>query len=88
MDKSDKLTDMVYEDEDVRKSVEKRRDLPDNVGIVEKAQTIILINETNGGKALYVANNKEDEIGMEKDTRYDEDAYRIRHGVGEIIKGG
>ena len=25
---------------------------------------------------------------MEKDTRYGEDAYRIRHGVGEIIKGG
>ena len=88
MDKSDKLTDMVHEDEDVRKSVEKRRDFPDIVEIVENAQTIIVTNETKGGKALYLANNKEGEIGMEKDTRYGEDAYRIRHGVGDIIKTG
>ena len=50
MDKSDKLTDLVYEDEDVRKSVEKRRDLPDNVG---NAQTFIVTKETTGGKAFF-----------------------------------
>ena len=41
MDKSDKLTDMVYEEKDVRKSVEKRKDFPDNVEIVENAQTVM-----------------------------------------------
>ena len=84
MDKSDKLTDLVYEDVDVRKSVEKRRDLPDNVG---NAQTFMVTKETNGGKAFFLVDNN-DETGMEKDTRYGEDAYKIRHGVGEIILGG
>ena len=88
MDKSDKLTDMVYEDDDVWKSVEKRRDFPDNVEIVENAQTVMVTNNKPGGMALYLANNKEDEIEMEKDTRYGEDAYRTRHGIGEIIKCG
>ena len=41
MDKPDNLTDMVYEEEDIRKSVEKRRDIPDNVEIVENAQTVM-----------------------------------------------
>ena len=40
MDKSDKLIDMVCEDEEVMKSVEKRRNIPDKVEIVENAQTI------------------------------------------------
>ena len=88
MDKSDKLTDMVYEDDDVRKSVEKRRDIPDNVEILENAQTIMVTNNKPGGMALYLANNKEDGIEVEKDTRYGEDAYRTRHGIGEIIKCG
>ena len=88
MDKSDKLTDMVYEEEDVRKSVEKRRDFPDNVEIVEKAQTVMVTNDKPGGMALFLANNKEDEIEVGKDTRYGEDAYRTRHGIGEIIKCG
>ena len=74
MDKSDKLTDMVHEDEDVMKSVEKRRNVPDKVEIVENAQTVMVTNKKPGGMALYLANNKEDEIGMEKDTRYGEDA--------------
>ena len=88
MDKSDKLTDMVHEDEDVMKSVEKRRNVPDKVEIVENAQTVMVTNKKPGGMALYLANSKEDEIGMEKDTRYGEDAYKTRHGIGEIIKGG
>ena len=88
MDKSDKLTDIVYEEEDVRKSVEKRRDFPDNVEIVENAQTVMVTNKKPGGMALFLANNKEDEIEVEKDTRYGEDAYRTRHGIGEIIKCG
>ena len=79
---------MVYEDDDVRKSVEKRRDFPDNVEIVENAQTVMVMNNKPGGMALYLANNKEDEIEVEKDTRYGEDAYRTRHGIGEIIKCG
>ena len=88
MDKSDKLTDMVYEEEDVRKSVEKRRDFPDNVEIVENAQTVMVTNKKPGGMALFLANNKEEEIEVEKDTRYGEDAYRTKHGIGEIIKCG
>ena len=66
MDKSDKLTDMVHEDEDVMKSVEKRRNVPDKVEIVENAQTVMVTNKKPGGMALYLANNKEDEIGIEK----------------------
>ena len=58
MDKSDKLTDMVYEEEDVRKSVEKRRDFPDNVEIVENAQTIMVTNKKLGRMSLYLANIK------------------------------
>ena len=49
MDKSDKLTDMVYEEEDIRKSVEKRRDSPDNVNIVENVQTVMVTNNKPGG---------------------------------------
>ena len=52
MDKSDKLTDMVYEDEDVMKSVEKRRNIPDKVEIVENAQTVMVTNKKPGGMAL------------------------------------
>ena len=88
MDKSDKLTDMVYEEEDVRKSVEKRRDFPDNVEIAENAQTVMVTNKKPGGMALFLANNREEEIEVEKDTRYGEDAYRTKHGIGEIIKCG
>ena len=88
MDKSGKLTDMVHEEEDVRKSVEKRRDFPDKVEIVENAQTVMVTNKKPGGMALFLANNREEEIEVEKDTRYGEDEYRTRHGIGEIIKCG
>ena len=88
MDNQDKLIDMVGENEEVMKSVEKRRNIPDKAEIVENAQTIMVTNKKTSGMALYLANNKEDEIGMEKDTRYGEDAYRTRHGIGEMIKCG
>ena len=88
MDNSDKLIDMVGENKEVMKSVEKRRNIPDKAEIVENAQTITVTNEKPGGIALYVTNNKEDETGMEKDTRYGEDSYKERHGIKEIIRGG
>ena len=88
MDNSDKLIDMVGENKEVMKSVEKRRNIPDKAEIVENAQTITVTNEKPGGIALYVTNNKEDETGMEKDTRHGEDSYKERHGIKEIIKGG
>ena len=88
MDNSDKLIDMVGENEEVMKSVEKRRNIPDKAEIVENAQTITVTNEKPGGIALYVTNNKEDETGMEKDTRHGEDSYKERHGIKEIIQGG
>ena len=88
MDKSDKLINMVCEDEEVMKSVEKRRNIPDNIEIVENAQTVRVMNEKPGGMAFYLVNNKKDETGMEKDTRYGEDAYKERHGTKEIIRGG
>ena len=72
MDNSDKLIDLVgKKDEEVMKSVEKRRNIPDKVEIMENAQTTMVTNVKPGGIALYVANNKEDETGMEKDTRRD-----------------
>ena len=89
MDNSDNLIDLVgKKDEEVMKSVEKRRNIPDKVEIMENAQTTMVTNEKPGGIALYVANNKEDETGMEKDTRHGEDSYKERHGIKEIIKGG
>ena len=88
MDNSDKLIDMVGENKEVMKSVEKRRNIPDKAEIVENAQTVMVTNEKPGGIALYVTNNKEDETGMEKDTRHGEDSYKERHGIKEIIQGG
>ena len=89
MDNSDKLIDLVgKKDEEVMKSVKKRGNVPDKVEIMENAQTITVTSEKPGGIALYVTNNKEDETGMEKDTRHGEDSYKERHGIKEIIKGG
>ena len=82
MTETDKLTDMVYEDEEVRKSVEKRRELREN-GV--KLQTVI-INENSKGTAFYFPNINEIETNKGKDTRYGEDAYKERHGTEEIIK--
>ena len=73
MTETDKLTDMVYEDEEVRKSVEKRRELRENVEEGVKLQTVIT-NETSKGTAFYFPNINEIETNKDKDTRYGEDA--------------
>ena len=87
MAETDKLTDMVYEDAEVRKSVEKRRDLRENVEVVENVQAGMTTNEVSGkGIALYFSNNNKVETNKDKDTRYGEDAYKERHGTEEIIK--
>ena len=87
MAETDKLTDMVYEDAEVRKSVEKRRDLRENVEVVENVQAGMTTNEVSGkGIALYFSNNNKVETNKDKDTRYGEDAYKERHGTGEIIR--
>ena len=87
MAETDKLTDMVYEDAEVRKSVEKRRDFRENVEVVENVQAGMITNEVSGkGIAFYFSNNNKVETNKDKDTRYGEDAYKERHGTEEIIK--